>query len=778
MRGGRKVMLSNQNTAATSPGGAALEVICGNRHMRWEAVDVIRIGRAADSDVALEDDRVSRRHADVVLDGRGTWSLVDHSRLGTYVDGRRVDRVTLNGPLCVRLAAGDGPLLQITPSTASPPATVAPRASAGARSRLPTRHRSSYSHITIGRASDNHVVVADLLASRHHAEVRVTGPDAEVVDLNSHNGTYLNGARVHGSAPLKAGDDITVAGVPFRWDGLALHRAGREPSAALVARQLTVRTQGGGLLLDGVSFTLAPRSLLAVLGPSGAGKSTLLGALTGLRPASSGDVHWHGRDLYVSYEELRTRIGLVPQDDILHPQLTVRRALTYAAELRFPADTTAAERESRIAEVLSEVGLSDRADLRIDRLSGGQRKRTSIALELLTAPGLLFLDEPTSGLDPGLDRQVMSTLRGLADADRTVVVVTHSVLNLGDCDRLLLLARGGRVAFFGPPSQLLRFFDAPDHSSVFLKVEADPDTWVDRYASSATGDRFTPGSPNPGNPETPPPAPPVATSGFGQWRTLVRRHVAVLSADREFVFLLLGLPLLLGLLQHIVPGHLGLSQPSVESSKRLTVYILGGTLIGAAMAIRELVSERPIYARERAVGLSPNAYLGSKLSVIGCVVAAQAAVFCAIGMLGLPGPAKALVLPNGDAELVVAVVAAAVSMMVLGLVLSALVRTVDQTMPLLVGTVMAQLMLSGALVPVAGRVGLEQLSVLTGARWAFLAAASTTTPAVRAGAVDAWANHSSGRWLSVLLALGVLTVVLVICLRVALDRSVRRRPIS
>jgi hypothetical protein len=244
------------------------------------------------------------------------------------------------------------------------------------------------------------------------------------------------------------------------------------------------------------------------------------------------------------------------------------------------------------------------------------------------------------------------------------------------------------------------------------------------------------------------------------------------------VVLLLGLPLLLGLLQHIVPGHAGLSQPGVESSKRLTVYILGGTLIGAAMAVRELVSERPIYARERAVGLSPNAYLGSKLSVIGSVVAAQAAVFCAIGMLGLPGPTKGLVLPSGDAEIVVAVVAAAVSMMVLGLVLSALVRTVDQTMPLLVGTVMAQLMLSGALVPVAGRVGLEQLSVLTGARWAFLAAASTTTPALGARAVDAWATHTSARWLSALLALGVLTVVLVVCLRIALDRSVRRRPIS
>src|SRR6185369_10929831 len=158
--------------------------------------------------------------------------------------------------------------------------------------------------------------------------------------------------------------------------------------------------------------------------------STLLGALTGQRPADAGEVRYDGRDLYASYDELRQRIGLVPQDDILHPQLTVRRALRFAAELRFPADTSAAERHARVEEVLDELGLIDQATQRISTLSGGQRKRTSVALELLTRPSLLFLDEPTSGLDPGMDKSVMRTLRGLADDGRTVVVVTHNVANL------------------------------------------------------------------------------------------------------------------------------------------------------------------------------------------------------------------------------------------------------------------------------------------------------------------------------------------------------------
>lgn len=211
--------------------------------------------------------------------------------------------------------------------------------------------------------------------------------------------------------------------------------------------------RGRKTLLDQVSFPVGAKCLLAVVGPSGAGKSTLLGALTGLRPADRGTVLYDGRDLYRDYAELRSRIGLVPQDDILHSQLTVRRALTYAAELRFPQDTAKAERQARVDEVIGELGLEQRADLPIHSLSGGQRKRVSVALELLTKPSLLFLDEPTSGLDPGMDRSVMNMLRDLADDGRTVIVVTHSVLNLEGCDRLLVLAPGGRIAYFGAPGE-------------------------------------------------------------------------------------------------------------------------------------------------------------------------------------------------------------------------------------------------------------------------------------------------------------------------------------
>ena len=204
---------------------------------------------------------------------------------------------------------------------------------------------------------------------------------------------------------------------------------------SLEARDLRVQA-GSKVLLDSVSFPIPERCLLGVIGPSGAGKSTLLGALTGMRPADSGSVLYDNRDLYRDYAELRHRIGLVPQDNIMHTHLTARRALNYAAELRFPGDTSKRERTRRVSEVMEELGLTSHANTRADRLSGGQQKRVNVALELLTKPSLLFLDEPTSGLDPGLDKSVMEQMRDLAHDGRTVVVVTHSVDNLDTCDRL------------------------------------------------------------------------------------------------------------------------------------------------------------------------------------------------------------------------------------------------------------------------------------------------------------------------------------------------------
>src|SRR5215471_9885098 len=365
------------------------------------------IGRDPKSDIVVNEDRVSWQHAVLKLD-RGSWVLEDTgSTNGTFLGAQKVQKITLDGETTVRLghpvdgteltcSTGEPPrphtVIADRPAMAAPhaaPATAAGAATSSHREpsvirQLPTKV------LRIGRAPDNDIVISDLSVSRHHAELRRTASGYQIVDLDSHNGTFVNGQQV-GSAPLTEGDIVGIGPSTFRLSGSELQEFVDTGDISLVARDLTVTLGNGKVLLDHVSFPLGERCLLGIIGPSGAGKSTLLGALTGMRPANGGSVLYDDRDLYAHYAELRHRIGLVPQENILHTQLTARRALRYAAELRFPRDTSKAERNRRVDEVLAELSLTAHAETRTDRLSGGQQKRVNVALELMTKPSLLFL---------------------------------------------------------------------------------------------------------------------------------------------------------------------------------------------------------------------------------------------------------------------------------------------------------------------------------------------------------------------------------------------------
>ncbi|MDD7930965.1 ATP-binding cassette domain-containing protein [Actinomycetospora straminea] len=648
--------------------------------------------------------------------------------------------------------------------------------------------------IRIGRETDNDVVVHDLLVSRHHAELIADGAGGwELVDLGSPNGTYVDGRRIR-RVPLRPGMLVGIGHALFHLeagaDGVRLVEREDAGAIAFRAQDLVVRTAKGRTLLDGVGFALEENSLLAVVGPSGAGKSTLLRALTGFRPADEGVVTYADRDLYADYDELRQRIGLVPQDDILHPQLTVRRALAYAARLRFPSDTTADERDRRIDEVIGELGLTGQADQRIDSLSGGQRKRTSVALELLTRPSLLFLDEPTSGLDPGLDKSVMHTLRGLADDGRTVVVVTHNVAHLDVCDRLLLLAPGGTVAYFGPPQEALAHFGVTDFADLFLLLDRDQHVdWADRYRRSPLGERYigtAPPSRAPAGrgpaPVVPAAPPPRQQSAIAQFGVLARRYLAVIAADRQYTIFMAALPLLLAALSHALPVDTGLSLaeqlrgvPGAPQSL-LMVFIVGAALMGSAASIRELVKEREIYRRERAIGLSRAAYLLSKVVVLAVVTGLQAVVLGVLGTLGRPGPDEAVVLADPRLEILVAIAATTVASMAVGLAVSAWIDNADRGMPLLVLLAMLQFILSSALLPIQDSPVLAQLSWLVPARWGFALGASTI--GVRSGpgapppytdAEPLWA-HDAATWLFDLGALAGVTVLFVVVTALLLRR--------
>jgi ABC transport system ATP-binding/permease protein len=722
-------------------GGAQLRVRTPDSDRLLDSAASYRVGRDPQSDIVLADPRVSWQHA-VLRRQDGGWLLEDSgSTNGTFVDQQRVRQVTISADCSIRLGhPADGPqlrcspvadLARLVPPQAAKPAQVPPPRQGSYRPpsavmAMPTRT------LRIGRASDNDVVVSDLSVSRYHAELRRTSRgEFEIADLDSHNGTYLNGQRIT-VAPVTEIDLIGVGPATFRRVGDQLQEFLDTGDVSLTARDLTVRLPGGKVLLDHMTFPLGERCLLGVIGPSGAGKSTLLGALTGIAPATEGQVLYDGRDLYKSYAELRHRIGLVPQENILHTQLTVRRALEFAAELRFPRDTSKQERKRRIDEVLGELSLTAHADTRTSALSGGQQKRVNVALELLTKPSLLFLDEPTSGLDPGLDKSVMEQMAKLAHDGRTVIVVTHSVANLSLCDRLLVLVPGGKVAFFGPPADGLRHFGKSDWAEVFQAFETEPDRdWAGEFRSSPYHSRYIAAELN--SAAAPPSAPrqaaepPAARNGLAQLRTLCRRYLAVIASDRMYLGVLAGLPIALGLLVRVIPSPQGLVGPdNVDATSLLLVLAVGACLSGTANAIWEIVKERTIYSRERSAGLSAGAYLMSKLIVLGLISGLQAVVLVIVGLTGRPLPRQGAILTHLPlVELMLAMFALGVASMTLGLLLSSVVDTSDKAMPLLVVVVMFQVVLSGGIFPLHGKVGLEQVSWFSPSRWGYAAAGST-----------------------------------------------------
>jgi ABC-type multidrug transport system ATPase subunit len=768
------------------------------------------IGRAYEADIRLEDPRVSRQHAVLQATPAG-WVLVNHSSTGMFVNGKRVDSVTIaSRPVTVLLGSpSSGEALQIRPINPAaqpappagpprphPPPPQQPRQPPAPPLAQPRRRpggttiarRPSASHaidqlvVTIGRAPENNVVLDDLLVSRRHAILRRAGDRWELVDQNSANGTYVNGNRI--SSVVIGPDDVVGIGhqlLHLSGDRLVEHVDAGDVSYE--ATNLRVVTNKGKVLLADVSFALPERCFMAVVGPSGAGKSTLLGALTGFRPAGGGAVQYDGRDLYENYSELRHRIGFVPQDDILHTPLTVRRALNYAARLRFPQDVSAQERNQRIEEVLGELGLAAHADQRIDSLSGGQRKRTSVALELLTKPSLLFLDEPTSGLDPGYEKSVMQTLRGLANDGRSVVVVTHNTAQLNMCDRVLILAPGGRLAYFGPPQQALTYFGCSDFADLFNLLEHDTTTdWTDRFVASPLHDALT--GPRPAQQLAPPAAPakPVRQqSAFAQFVTLSRRYLAVIAADRQYSVTLLLLPLLLSLFAHAVPGNAGLSISkgielrSTQPSQLLVLLIIGGALMGCASSIREIVKERAIYQREHGIGLSRSAYMFSKLVVLTVITSLQGLILGLLGGVLLPPPDQSVVLPWHRVEVSLAVVAVTVVSMIIGLLISATIGNADRGMPLLVLVVMAELVLCGGLFSVKGRVPLEYLAWLSPSRWAYAMGASTVDlndlrRSFPGGEQDPMWDYKLSTWMIAANACAVQALVLVILLAVQLKR--------
>lgn len=722
-------------TVLAPPPQAFLDVTtrAGTREYVLEAPE-LTLGRERDNAIVVPEDVVSRHH--LVLRRTGdTYVATDLGTTnGISIGGARVPTHTFrDGDV---LAIGDSVTLRFR-ITVRAPAEAAPGAPLDQEVHLAGRQS-----VTVGRAPDCDLVLTHPTISQHHARIALAGGQRIIQDLGSTNGTFVNGARLaRGEARVLTPADVVQLGpVRLHLDAQAIRSQDQSQHIRLTAVGLNQRVRPDLNLLKNISVVIEPQEFVAVVGVSGSGKSTLLGALSGLRPATDGDVILNETSLYQHFEAFRTTLGYVPQDDILHKELPVARALNYAAQLRLPDDTPEHEVHQRVESVIQTLGLQERRNTTIGSLSGGQRKRVSIGAELLTQPGLFFLDEATSGLDPGTESQLMRLLRKLADEGHTILLITHATKNVMMCDQVLFLAKGGNLAYFGPPDQALGYFGVQDFDGIYEKLEGSertPEQWSAAYLASPQYQQFVtarlarqrgPATPwaqqaqmVPGGGQMALP-PSRSSSAMRQLRVLSLRYFELIRRDRVNFALMFLLAPLLGLIDLVAWKRDVLDYTTGRPENSMTMFFLSALipfLIGALSAVREIVKEAPIYARERAVSLKIWPYLGSKVVVASLFALYHAATLAIIKFLWVDFPG---IDAAGYAQIYVTIVLAVMSGTMFALLISALTKHEEQAMMLMIGLIVLQVVFSGGLLPLkqlgfAGTV----LGGITSTSWTFKA---------------------------------------------------------
>ncbi len=478
-----------------------------------------------------------------------------------------------------------------------------------------------------------------------------------------------------------------------------------------LSRSVTVRGGRDISLLDAVSFTVAPGELVAIVGPSGAGKTMLLEAIAGIAPTSAGSVSFDGIDLHANLRKFRGVIGYVPQDDIIHTDLPLRHTLRYSARLRLPSSTSAAEVDEAVRASIEAVGLTDRADVRVGALSGGQRKRASVAVELLTEPRVLFLDEPTSGLDPATSAELIGHLRELADRSATVVFTTHSVADLAHCDRVVFLARGGRVGFVGTVDEALEHFEVSSVPELYRRL-ADGKTKA--YAPGTATTR-----PMAGTAMTNTKKRPVANA-YTQWKVLTQRTLETFLRNPLTLAILLASPVLVVAMFAVLfrPGAFDFRSPSPSSMVMIGFWIVfAAFFFGLTYGLLQICTERTIVRREQLVGLRLGAYVASKVTVL--VPFLLVVIVAMLGVLRLLDrlPARSIAT---YASMTIGLLLCAVAALGLGLLTSALVGNVAQATLALPMLCFPAVLFAGAILPVhlMAKAG-AAISVVMPSRWAF-----------------------------------------------------------
>ncbi|HET9587876.1 MAG TPA: FHA domain-containing protein [Anaerolineales bacterium] len=719
----------------------------------------LTIGRVEENDIVIPSAIVSRQHARLERVNGGYRLVVSpEAKNPVLFEGRPLDepRFLRHGDI-LRIGSQDpGMMVTMTYDAPSEAAQEAERDIVFGEKNL----------IQIGRDPSNDVVLPSPNVSRFHAQVERVGQRYRVSDLHSSNGTFVNGERVEGEVWLKPDDSIRVGPYRFVMGKDQLARFDDTKGLRVDAIHLNKWVRKDLNILQDISVVFKPREFIVVVGQSGGGKSTFVDAVAGYRPATPPSrVLVNDIDIYAHFDAIRNDIGFVPQKDIIHMELTVYQALDYAAQLRMPGDTSKEERHARVMEVLEDLDLTHRKDVQISGLSGGQQKRVSIGVELITKPGLFFLDEPTSGLDPGTETALMQLMRRLADQGRTIILITHATKNVMLADKVIFLARGGYLAWFGPPEEALEYFDhyRSERDRRAGKIEFDEiyaildnpglgkaEDWAKRYRENKAYRKYVleplagKMSPEKAVSIPPPEKNTRSTSRPGskqvsplrQFLILSARNVKILTRDRFALGLMLATAPLVSLLDVILAVLLGRNPFAFSDGKMadvmITLFLLTiyGVMVGGISQMREIVKEQDVYKRERLVNLQILPYVLSKVWVAALLGLYQAAAYTIVHYLAFD-------MPGGNLEffqVYVTMTLATLAGMMLGLFASALAPNASSAPLIIIILMLPQIVLGGALIPLPSFV-----SAPTSTRWAFEALMSITGPGSDVAADICWA---------------------------------------
>ncbi len=719
---------------------------------------IIQIGRCADNDLIPDQMMISRYHAQIVWDDNNSYYyIVDlGSSGGTKVNGEdlspKVPR-PLNDQDVIEI--GNYKLKYYTDQSVTQTNvinTITPTILTSQCSHVPAQISSQLftlvpnQKFTLGRKMGKDIVIEHPSVSRDHAQIEWEHSYFYITDLNSTNGTYVNGQKITKKYQLR-GEDIIYIGATrllFESDNKSYYQltvqneqGNLRLDAIELNREVTDKNNKKVNLLQNISVSIFPKEFVVVAGVSGGGKSTLLNALNGFIPASSGKVLINGVNLYQNFNVYRSEIGYVPQQDIIHKSLTIKQTLDYAAKLRMSSDTTPQERDKRVTEVLADLELTHRQNVAVEKLSGGQLKRVSMGVELLTKPSLFFLDEATSGLDPGTEAEMMKLLRKVADDGRTVLLITHATENVMLCDLVVFLAEGGYLAFYGSPTEALTHFGVQKFNQIYNLVyhTQSPQEWQEKYVNSSYYKTYIVARqktiPNQSNNNVKSPLANNRNSAnsllnlktikanFQQFYVLFWRNLDLWKTDKISFWLTLSIAPLLGSLDFILWKRnlfdikIGSGQQSIMM---LFITAIIAIMVGSLSSMREIVKEKDIYRRERMVFLQIIPYISSKVALGVLISLYQAVIFLLFKYASISWTDGVSILPN----LYLTLALTTMGGMVMGLLVSAVSPNQNFAQLLIILFLIPQITFGTGILPISALGDPAKLiSNITISKWSF-----------------------------------------------------------